>query len=170
MSRRMYFLLPDVPMAKTVVNELLLQRIAEKQIHVLAKNGTPMEDLPEASLLQKSDFIHGVEQGIAVGGVTGILAGLTALAFPPAGLIFGGGAVLATSLFGAGVGAWISGMIATDVPNTKLTEFESAIEAGQILMMVDVPKDKVEGITQMVVQHHPEADMHGVEATIPAFP
>jgi hypothetical protein len=170
MRRRLYFLLPDVATAKQVVNELLLARIEERHIHVLAKEGAEMEDLPEATLLQKSDFVHGVEQGLAVGGATGVVAGLLAVTFPPVGLVLGGGAVLATALAGAGMGAWISGMIATDVPNSRLKEFEDAVHAGQLLMMVDVPKEQVEDVSESVKKHHPEADMHGTEPTIPAFP
>lgn len=170
MRRRLYFLLPDVQVAKQVVDELLLARVEERHIHVLAKEGIQLEDLPEANLLQKSDFVHGVEQGVAVGGATGVLAGLVAVTFPPAGLILGGGAVLATALAGAGMGAWISGMIATDVPNSRLKEFQAAVETGQILMMVDVAKDHVDEVSASVKKHHPEADMHGTEPTIPAFP
>ena len=170
MRRRLYFLLPQVATAKQVVDELLLARIEERHIHVLAKEGVEMEDLPEATLLQKSDFVHGVEQGLAVGGATGVIAGLLAVTFPPAGLVLGGGAVLAAALAGAGMGAWISGMIATDVPNSRLKEFEQAVEKGQVLMMVDVPKEQVEAVSDLVKKHHPEADMHGTEPTIPAFP
>lgn len=170
MKRRLYFLLPDVATSRQVVDELLLARIEERHIHVLAKEGTPMEDLPEASLLQKSDFVHGVEQGIAVGGATGALAGIVAVTFPPAGLVLGGGAILATALAGVGIGAWVSGMVATDIPNSRLKDFESAVEAGELLMMVDVPKEQVDAVSAMVKSHHPEADVQGTEPTIPAFP
>ena len=170
MRTRLYFLLPDVATARKVVDDLLLARIEEHHIHVLAKEGTEMQDLPEANLLQKSDFVHGVEQGLAVGGATGLLAGVAAVTFPPAGLVLGGGALLATTLAGAGLGAWLSGMIATDVPNSRLKEFESAIESGQILMMLDVPRLEVERFTALVKSHHPEADMHGNDPTMPAFP
>ena len=54
--RRIYFLVPDIPMAKRIVDELLLARIEERHLHVLAKRGMPLENLPEASLLQKSDL------------------------------------------------------------------------------------------------------------------
>ncbi|MCB1866462.1 MAG: DUF1269 domain-containing protein [Chromatiales bacterium] len=168
--RRLYFLLPNTGTARQVVRELLLARVEERHIHVVARDGTAMEDLPEANLLQKSDFIHGVEQGLAVGGATGVLAGLIAVTFPPAGLALGGGAVLATALAGAGIGAWVSGMIGTDIPNSRLREFESAIEDGHILMMVDIPKARVDEVSRMVREHHPEADVHGTEPAIPAFP
>ena len=168
--RRLYFMVPNIDTAKAVVDELLLKRVDEHHIHVVAKEGTPMGDLPEANLLQKSDFIPAMERGLAVGGITGVLAGIAAVSFPPAGLVLGGGAILGTSLAGAGIGAWISGMIGMDVPNTQIEKFEDAIEKGEVLMMIDIPKTRVEEIEALVQQHHPDADMGGTEPHIPAFP
>ena len=144
--RRLYFMVPDIDTANTVVDELLLKRVDDHHIHVVAKEGTPMGDLPEANLLQKSDFIPAMERGLAVGGITGVLAGIAAVTFPPAGLVLGGGAILGTSLAGAGIGAWISGMIGMDVPNSQTEKFEAAIEKGEVLMMIDIPKTRVEEI------------------------
>ena len=62
--RRLYFMLPDKEITNTVVDELLLKRIDDHHIHVVAKEGTPMGDLPEANLLQKSDFIPAVERDL----------------------------------------------------------------------------------------------------------
>ncbi len=163
-------MVPDINTANKVVDELLLKRVDDHHIHVVAKEGTPMGDLPEANLLQKSDFIPAMERGLAVGGITGVLAGIAAVTFPPAGLVLGDGAILGTSLAGAGIGAWISGMIGMDVPNSQIEKFESAIENGEVLMMVDIPKTRVEEIEALIQQHHPDADMGGTEPHIPAFP
>lgn len=163
-------MVPDINTAKIVVDELLLKRVDEHHIHVVAKEGTQMGDLPEANLLQKSDFIPAMERGLAVGGITGVLAGIAAVTFPPAGLVLGGGAILGTSLAGAGIGAWISGMIGMDVPNSQIEKFEGAIAKGEVLMMIDIPKERVEEIEALVQQHHPDADMGGTEPHIPAFP
>jgi len=163
-------MLPDLSLTNTIVDELLLKRIDEHHMHIIAKDGTPLGDLPEANLLQTSDFIPAVERGLAVGGATGLLAGLAAITFPPAGLILGGGAVLATSLVGAGFGAWVSGMIGVDVQNTQIAKFEDAIERGEILMMVDVEKSRVKEVEELVHGHHPQAEMGGTEPHIPAFP
>jgi len=154
--RRIYFLLPDVEVARKVVDELLLARIAEDHIHVIAT--------------QKSDVIPALERGVAVGGATGIIAGVVAVTFPPAGLVLGGGALLGIALAGTGFGALMSTMIGVSTPNTRHTQFEEAISKGEILMLVDVPKERVENIEEMVKQHHPEADIEGTEPTIPAFP
>jgi hypothetical protein len=145
--RRIYFLVPDLESAHKVTEELLLARIEERHIHVIAKEGVELGDLPEASLLQSSDVIPAVERGLAVGG-----------------------AVLATALVGSGMGAWMSSMIGVDVRNSRISQFEEAIEQGEILFLVDVPKARVEEIEEMVKKHHPDADIEGTEPTIPAFP
>jgi hypothetical protein len=166
--RRLYFLLPDIETTQKVVDELLLARVGERHIHVIAKEGIPLEDLPEASLIQKSDFVPAMERGVALGGATGVVAGLAALAMP--GVVVAGGALLAMGLVGAGMGAWVGGMIGMDVKNSHTAQFQKSLELGQILVLVDVPKHRAEEIERSVKQHHPEADFEGTEPTIPAFP
>ena len=162
--RRLYFLLPDLTIAHKVIDELLLARIEESHLHVIAAESVELGDLPEATLLQKSDFIPAMERGVALGGATGVLAGLVALAMP--GVVIAGGAVLAMSL----AGAWLGGMIGMDVSNSQVKEFQSAIEAGKILVLVDVSKDRIDEIETLVKKHHPDADFKGTEPNIPAFP
>jgi hypothetical protein len=169
--KRIYFLVPHIDVAKKIVDELLVARIEERHIHILAKRGTPLEDLPEASFLQKSDFIPAMERGLALGGTVGTLAGLAAVALGPFSLVVaGGGIVLASGLAGASVGAWLSGMVGLNIGNTRLKPFEEVIERGELLMMIDVPRNRVEQITELVTTHHPEAQPEGIEPTIPAFP
>ena len=92
--RRIYFLLPDVQSGKGIVDELLLKRIEWRHIHVLARPDVRLEELPQATLTQRSDLLPALARGTAAGGVTGMLVGLVAMAFPPAGLTIAGGAVV----------------------------------------------------------------------------
>jgi len=170
MRRRLYFLVPNLEIATKVVEDLLLARIEERHIHVIAKRGTPLGDLPEASLLQKSDFLPAVERAVALGGATGTLAGLVALALVPGIVVAGGAVLLASALSGAGVGAWLGGMVGMNVSNTRLKAFEGAIERGELLILVDVPFAKVDEITERVKKQHPEAELEGTEPTVPPFP
>jgi hypothetical protein len=124
--RRLYFLVPDIPSGKKVVDELLLSRIEWKHIHVVAKRGTPLEDMPEASHWQKSDVVPALQRAIPVGGATGLLCGLVGLALQPHLVVAGGGILLATSLAGVGVGAYLGGMVGLNVGNTRLKAFEQA--------------------------------------------
>jgi len=170
--RRLYFLIPSIDSAKTIVDELLLARIEQRHIHIAAADHHALieANLPEANLLQESDFVPAVERGLAIGGATGILAGVAAVALPGVGLALGGGAILGIGLAGAGMGAWLSSMIGISAPSSRLTEFEEAIKEGGLLMMVDVPKTRVDEITDLIKKHHPEAEIEGTEPVIPAFP
>lgn len=170
--RRLYFLIPTVDSATKIVDELLLARIEQRHIHIAAADHHALlqANLPEAGLLQESDFVPAVERGLAIGGATGILAGIAAVALPGVGLVLGGGAILGIGLAGAGLGAWASGMIGVSAPSSRLKEFESAIIEGNLLMMVDVPKQQVDEVTELIKKHHPEVDVEGTEPVIPAFP
>lgn len=168
--RRLYFLLPDVQRARTVFKELLLARIEERHVHVLAREGMALGDLPEATLLQKSDAVHATGLGLVVGGATGAAAGMLVMLFPPSGLAMGLSVVLAMALLGAVMGIWVSGMIGSSAPNTHLAAFRDDIERGKVLMIVDVPSDRTEEISRMIQNQHPEADMRGFDPTIPSFP
>jgi hypothetical protein len=168
--RRLYFVVPDVATTHKIVNELLLVRVEAAHMHVVAREGTQLGDIPEASILQKTDIIEAAERGLAVGGATGLLAGLIAISFPPAGVILGGGMVAATALAGAGFGAWVSSMIGVNLPNREIKAYEEAVKSGAVLMMVDVPKERVHEIERLIQEHHPEAQIGGTEPHIPAFP
>ncbi|MGH8762913.1 MAG: DUF1269 domain-containing protein [Nitrosospira sp.] len=168
--RRIYFLVPDIATTKRIVDELLLARIEEQHIHVIAKRGTELEDLPEANLLQKSDFIPAVERGLAIGGTAGALAGLVAIALPPASAVLAGGVLLASSFAGAGVGAWAGSMIGVSTGSSRIKQFEAAIEAGQLLVLADVPKSRLDEIEDRIKAHLPNVEIEGTEPIIPAFP
>ncbi len=168
--RRMYFLVPDHDTAAAIVDELLLARIPEKHIHVLAREGTPLGSLPEAGLAQRSDLIPAVERGLGLGGVTGTLAGLVAIAVPGGAVVSAGALVLSLALAGGAVGAWVSSMIGVSVHSRHLKPYEDAVERGALLMMIDVSPQRVQEIEQMITRLHPQARAEGVDPDIPAFP
>jgi hypothetical protein len=152
------------------MRHLLLARIEERHVHVLAKDGTDIKDLPPATLGQKSDFYHAMALGIIVGGITGIAGGMTVYLFPPEGMNITLSVVALFAMLGSIFGVWTSGLIGTDVPNTQLARFHRPIEKGKILMMVDVPRDKVGEIRSIMKKQHPEASDNGVDAMYPVFP
>lgn len=170
MKRRLYFLMPNVTNTKVVHNELLLARIEERNMHILARDDISLKGLPEASLLEKSDLIHGLQLGFIVGGFTGILL---AVACYMLGLIVPGWetiSMLGIIFGGSFLGSWSSSMIAINVQNTHLKEFMTDVNSGKILYMVDVPVHRVDEITELVHSKHPEATIKGIDHTIPAFP
>ena len=163
--KRLYFMLPDTESCKNVVAELKNAGIPERHLHVVASLAVPLEDLPEANLLHKTELAHGIERGIALGGAAGLLGGMLVVTFPPAGLVVGGAALLtAVTAGGAGFGALAMGLISKDIHSKKLAAFERDIAHGRILLIVDVPKKDVEQWKQLIIEHHPEAEI-GVTAT-----
>jgi hypothetical protein len=156
---RLYFLLPDVEHTRRVVSELREAGVPEGHLHVVASSRIALDGLPEASLLQKSEFAHGIEAGLGIGGVAGLLGGLLAVAFPPAGLILGGQAILGMLVAGASLGAVVSGLVAKDMPSHELESFETAIIQGKILLMVDVPKLEVDHWIELIREHYPQAEV-----------
>ncbi|MDO8861612.1 DUF1269 domain-containing protein [Haliea sp. E1-2-M8] len=159
--KRLCFLSPDLEHARQVVADLRNNGIAEEHIYALARHGVDMEDLPDAGP-EADDFLAGYERGLALGGSAGALAGLTALAFPPAGIVIGGGFVLLTGLFGAGIGGLLTSMAGAAFPSSRLQEFEQAIEDGNILIMVDVPASEVDVFETLIRGLDPEVSVEGI--------
>ena len=171
MRRRIYWLLPDLASARRTMDDLLLARISEPHIHFVAGEGADMSGLHSANLLQTSDVVRSAQAGLVIGGAAGaVLGAVAALFFPIIGDTPEWGMIAVLSIFGAGFGAWSSSMIGIATPNNRLKRFQSAIEQGQILLMVDVPHSRVDDIEARLQALHPEARLEGVEPNIPAFP
>jgi len=163
--RRIYFLVPNIQITHKIVKELQTAGIEDRHIHILAKRDTPLEGLPEAGVSIKTDFLPAVERGLALGGSTGLLAGLIGLRF--AGFAIAGGPLLGIIIAGATIGSLMGGLAGMNSGNSRLKKFEEAIEQGELLVLVDVPRERIEAIRKLVVRHHPEAEFEGIE---PIFP
>lgn len=164
--RRLYFLLPDEESCKTLTRELEEQGIPEGHLHVLASLEHDLNDLPEATVWETTELAHGIELGIGLGGAAGLLGGLLAVAFPPAGLVLGGGAVLASAAAGAGLGGVVSALLGSQEHNHDLDVFQKAIDQGDLLMMVDIPKRQEDAIRALVRKRHPEVRIGAVDSPL----
>ncbi len=163
--RRIYFLVPNIEITHKIVDELRAEGIEDRHIHVLAKRDTPMEDMPEASVFEKTDFIPALERGAALGATTGLLAGLVGLRL--AGFAIAGGPILGVLFYGATIGAMASGLAGLQVGNSRVKDYAEAIENGELLVMVDVLKERIDAISQAVIKHHPDARFDGIEPLMP---
>ena len=170
MRLRMYVTLPDLASAKQLANDLLLARIEDRHMHFLARRGTDLGELHEASYLQKTDTVHGAFVGLVIGGVAGVVAGVLLVNFPPGGISIDLVAVLIAAVVGAGLGTWVASMVGLQVPNSRLKSFDHEIQDGKILLMLDVPSSRYDEVRQVITRTHPEAADHGNEPTVPAFP
>jgi membrane protein DedA with SNARE-associated domain len=169
MKRRLYFMLPDLAESRAMLDELLLARIEQRYIHFCAKEGSLPSDMPEANVFQKTGLIHGIETGMLIGAISGLLAGSALMAIPPENLEMHLLALLVAVIGGAIIGSWISGFSARAIPNSKLKPFRDDIEKGQVLLIVDVPFDRVTEIKNMIARHHPEVSFGGAETHTLSF-
>jgi hypothetical protein len=171
MRRRIYWLLPDLASARRTMDDLLIARISEPHIHFVAREDADMSGLHSANVLQTSDVIRAAQAGLVIGGSAGAVLGvIVALFFPIFGSAPEWGMVAVLAIIGAVFGVWSSSMIGVSTPSSRLKRFSAAIEQGQILLMVDVPRSRVDDIESRLQTLHPEAHLEGVEPNIPAFP
>jgi len=168
--RRVYFLLPTTHGARAIVSELLVHQVEWRHMHVIAKEEVSIDGLPHASLSERSDLLASLARGTPAGCATGLLVALIAFVLRPEGIEIAGGTVVTLTLSGAGFGACVAALIGVEMPNTRLKRFEAAIFQGEILMMIDVPKERVEEIEQMIKLHYAQAHFEGPDPTMPAFP
>jgi len=169
MMKRLNFVLPSLRTAQVVVDELLLKRININYIHVISNASTALGDLPKANLLLKSDLIPAMERGLIIGAITGLLAGLAAIIFPPTGLTLGLAVVFAASLIGAGMGALVGGLIGAGRPNRLIAPFSDAIDGGGLLMCIMVPHTRIEEIETIVNQHQPDIEAGNISASFATY-
>jgi hypothetical protein len=167
--KRLCILSPDLEHARQVVDDLKGGGVPEKYIYALAKYGVDLEDLPDAGP-EADDFLPAYKRGLELGGTAGLLVGLTAMAFPPGGIVVGGGLVLLIGLWGAGVGGLLTGLAGAAFPSSRLSEFESAIDEGRILIMADVPKEAVEKYEALIRKLDPKVSVEGIEPPSTVIP
>jgi hypothetical protein len=166
--RRFCFLLPNVESAHGVVGDLRGAHIPDKDIFVIANERTDLGDLPAASTVEKSDFYPQLKRGLALGGVIGTIGGLVAMRL--AGAVFGGGAVVLFGLVGAGINGLLAAIAGAAFPDSRLRQFEDAVEAGHVLVLVDVPPDKLEAVEASIRARHPEIEIETLEPRTPIVP
>lgn len=170
MRRRLFFLLPDVASATRTADDLLLARVEDRHMQFLARRGTDLGALHEAGYLLKTDLVQGAAIGFLLGAFGGAMLGALIVNYPPEGTSPSPVALLIAAVVGAVLGTWMGSMAAAALPNSRLKRFREDIAKGKVLLVLDVPFDRVEEIREVVAARHPEAVSGGMDARYPAFP
>lgn len=61
----------------------------------------------------------------------------------------------------------MSGLVGLRVGNSKIKKYEEAIENGEILVMVDIAKVRIDEISKIITKHHSSAKFEGIEPLLP---
>ena len=159
MYRRLYFLFPDSEHVVDAVDELLQAGIPKKHLHTIAGKGIDITKLPIANELQKKDRAALIEWivwqlNLAIFFIALIVMLTMPLWTEQYWMLVPLSIMLVTFLLGQ--------RFTSKIPNVHLEEFRSAIKHGEILLMVDVPKSKVDNVEEIVHYHHPEAVVGGI--------
>jgi len=165
---RLYFLVPDLDAARRTIDTLKdVAGIDEDKLGVVAAASTPLGDLHEASVWKTTQLASGIEHGLLVGGVAGLIGSLLAVTLPPAGLALAGSAILATSAAGAGFAAFVSGLIAKDIPKKDIETLRGALIAGRILILVDAPTERRPDIVEALKASYPHTVVRSATESSP---
>jgi len=157
--RRLTFLAPDLARTKIVVEELRKMDVPEEMMHVVGADHDSLEKahIHEATEMETSELETDFDWGIVAGGVLGLIIGFISYESIIFGFEFGAFSLLAVTIVGAFVGGWVGKLIGESTPNSELDKYQHAIDAGQMLMMVDVPVERLPEIYKMVRKHCPKA-------------
>ena len=169
MKRRLFFMLPDAAVARKVFTELRAAGVEARHMHFLGRGSRLPADLPEATFLQKTDFLPALEAGGVLGAIAGAAGGALVWLFPPRGLMPEWIVILVGGVLGLVLGGWLASIAGSSAPNSALRAFENSAEGGNVLLMIDLPEKRIDEIHALVASHYPEARWGGIIPQLPAF-
>lgn len=157
--KRLTFLVPDLQHTETVVEGLREMGISDEMMHVVAQDHDMLQKahIHEATEMETSELENDFDWGIVAGGVLGLTLGFISYGSQILGFEFGAFSILVMTVIGSLAGGWIGKAIGETTPNSDLSKYQHAIEAGQILMMVDVPVELLPEIHKFVRAQCPKA-------------
>jgi len=135
--KRLIYAFDSTERARAAVVLLRERGVAEKCISLIARSDIQLEKIPDRFLDARTDFMPALARGSALGGITGLFAGIMMMAIPPLGVAIGGPALIGFVAGGAAVGAWLSSMVGAGVPDPVRQKFEDEIKSGRTLLVVD---------------------------------
>lgn len=135
MAHRYVFSTRDVAHTREALAALHMAGISNESISLVARSDIELERIPDSLKEADTDAVPAAVRGMGIGGATGLLAGLAAVALAPVGITIAG--AMAIGALGALVGGWSSALMGSALPDAVRQQFEDEIERGKILVLVD---------------------------------
>lgn len=135
MAHRYVFSTRDVAHTREALAALHMAGIGNESISLVARSDIELERIPDSLKEADTDAVPAAVRGMGIGGATGLLAGLAAVALAPVGITIAG--AMAIGALGALVGGWSSALMGSALPDAVRQQFEDEIERGKILVLVD---------------------------------
>jgi hypothetical protein len=124
--------------------------IHDDDILLVARSDIELESIPNERKEADTDMIPAAVRGAGYGAGAGLLAGLLAVVVTPLGLTLAGAA--AATVAGALVGGWASALAGSTLPDPIRQKFHDEIEAGNILVVIDGPKELLTAAEPSIVR------------------
>lgn len=154
---RLYCLVADLDTARSVANDLWQTDVSARNLRVVTRRETPVAGLPEAPVGERTAIVEAAKRGLVIGSLAGAVTGLIAAVELPANFVFGCGLVLIGGVAGSALGAWVSAMMGIDRPHPEISQYQSAIDSGRVLVVVDVDREQLEPIEHLIRRSYPGA-------------
>ena len=165
--KRCIYAFDSADVARMSIPTLVNAGIPEQDISLMAKTDIQANRIPHRFLDASTDFAPALARGAAIGGVTGLVAGLIVTSIPAFGFDSGSLVMLAFLVIGILVGGWSSALMGSALSDEVRQKFDDEIEAGRTLLVIDVKKSQVPKIHQLMAER---SDSHVVwqsDMTIP---
>jgi len=159
MYRRLFFLFPDKQHTESAIGELHDAGIDKGHMHgILRKKGKRVV-LPRTSSHQQHNLAWFTERFLWFGNLS-IFAVAAIATF--ATMYWGYWIESLVSLVVAYASYVAADRFSPDTPHEESPDIQHALKTGEVLLMVDVPKQRVEEIEKKIHKQHPEAKDNGV--------
>lgn len=159
------FIRPD--QAEAALTDLQKAGVTPEQVSVLAKDSQAIATADQAENVALAGAT-GAITGSVLGGALGFFVGAVLMAIPGVGPVVVAGLLLST-LAGAGIGAASIGLISAltewGIPMDEATAYETSVDQGHILLLVQATTAAQARAVQVVFVHH-----HGVEVRTYGLP
>lgn len=164
MWRRLYFIFPDEVHAVKILTDLQQLGFGQSCVHAIPGKGVTLKQFPGATKRQLGNVLGRIARALWNANLWLFL------------LAFIGCLVALFTQNTLGVVLTLIGMTATflsgayyaiKVPDTSVNEFRGVLAHGEIVLLVDVPRSRVDAVERMICRRHPEAIPGGVTWAFP---
>jgi hypothetical protein len=164
--RRLYYIADDLPTTQALSEALHEAGVTDWNFHVVAKDerGLYRHHIHSATPFQRRDVIHTAARWAMIGAAIGVVPGLVGyLILNPS---WATPALMSGILGGGLVGVWVGATVGLHRENYKLEPFHEEIEAGRLLIMVDVREESRHHVREIMNMGFPRVRYCGKDTTL----
>ncbi|MTI12614.1 hypothetical protein [Sansalvadorimonas verongulae] len=165
--KRLYYLTHSVDEADALISDLRRAGVGEWHIHGLSADdaGLYHHHIHPVHFFQRYNLIYLGERGALIGLALSLIWSLATHSLQLIPDSFGHAEMLFTVLLFTLFGAWSGGLAGMSRLNYRIARFQKDIDSGACLVLVDIPKKKVNKVRRAVQCRHPGVILAGHSST-----